>query len=304
MRKLPRPRAWFLWLSFGIALYYLVPVFQEWRRADWRETPVLEIGVTEERVRGGGYVDVSGRPRAAPTRSRSFVSYQYQVAGERFFGSWRWHGQPVEPFTVLYDPDASHRSALKTVPMSATGRLLGWLWLGIGGLALLLRLAIPAPADGPAEDDEAPLAPLPDQRERKIFRLLVLTDLVVWVALWNAPSWFDRAPVGLLERMDEVFPPLSAAADAVFAEASSLVYGLSVVASLGLLAFWRPARTVYAATWLFWIAYGLLGSASVHHGVEAMLSGTGRLLGGAILALSVFGPIGRAFGARRNPSSD
>jgi hypothetical protein len=305
MRELPRPPAWFLWLSFGIALYYLVPVFQEWRRADWRETPVLEIGVAEERVRGGGYVDVSGRARVAPVSSRRFVSYEYQVAGERFYGSWHWQGQPVDPLTVRYDPEASHRSVLKTEPVTAPGRLFGWLWLGVGGLALVLRLVVPAPAADDSREAADARAPVADRRERKVFRLLVVAELVVSIAFWNLPSWLERAPEGLVERIDGAFPALAPGLQGFFAESSSLAYALAILASLGLLAFWRPARIVYAATWLYWIAYGLLGAASLDHGAEGLLRLLGRLLGGAILALSVCGPVGRAFETGSgSPSSD
>lgn len=298
MRKLVRPPLWLLLLAFGIALYYLVPVFQEWRRSDWRETEMLEPTIVEAE-RSVMAIDSLGRPRMAGRAGTALFSYQYRVADGRFYGSWSGFGTPVLPAKVLYDPDRPRRSVLKTEPVTATGRFIGWLGLGLGGLALALRLLAPAAPVDEAGVIEKRTAQglLPTMLERRAFRLLVITDLAVLIVVLNAWSWLDRAPVGLLERLDDVYPPI--ALEGFLLESHSLVIALSVVGSLGLLAFWRPGRTLYMATWCFWLLSALLGSAAIDYGAEALLRRIGWLMGGAILALSSSGPIGRAFDAGR-----
>jgi hypothetical protein len=142
------------------------------------------------------------------------------------------------------------------------------------------------------DDSKRSLAP--SFRARTGFRLLVLAELFTTffgLVLYQRLVW--RIPEELWERLDAVLPP------GIMVQTYSQWYLLwillSLIASIGLLTFWAPARFLYVIVWCWFLSVAALGSASIDDGLGSSLRMLGHLLGGAIVALCFYGPLSYVF---------
>jgi hypothetical protein len=134
----------------------------------------------------------------------------------------------------------------------------------------------------------------PSFRARAGFRLLVLADLFTMFlgqVLYQRLVW--RIPEELWEHLDAVLPPGIIAQ--TYSQWFLLWILLSLIASIGLLTFWAPARFLYVIVWCWFLSAAALGSATIDDGLGSSLSMLGHLLGGAIVALCFYGPLSYVF---------
>ncbi|MDY7092391.1 MAG: DUF2007 domain-containing protein [Acidobacteriota bacterium] len=156
----------------------------------------------------------------------------------------------------------------------------------------------------PEADGEAAVAQNeqePSQRAKKVFQLLVLVEFLSYgIGSFLYDEMVLRIPDRLWEMLDEALPP------GFLTFASSELYTVTffawALASLGMLLFLRPARLFYAALWVWILALAAWSTASIDYGWSGFWSLLGHLLGGAIIALSFYGPISVAF--KKGISSD
>jgi len=126
----------------------------------------------------------------------------------------------------------------------------------------------------------------------KVLRLLILADAVLVVAAIVS----DLATRGMLSpELLRALTEVEEALPLVLVLGGLLVLVLMVVAWIGLWLFWRPARTIYLASWvlglLLTIFLGPYIETGITHALESLNSG----VGGAILALVYFSEIARRF---------
>lgn len=136
----------------------------------------------------------------------------------------------------------------------------------------------------------------PSPVEQAVFRTLVLVHVLVGALRTRLETGFDRLPWSLIEEVDRFLEP--SPLWETFADLVPAPLVLHWVSAIGLLAFWNPARMVYAALWVWWVLSALFGPVYLDFGGDAALRLVDRLLGGAILGFSFFGPISSAFTAR------
>lgn len=140
-------------------------------------------------------------------------------------------------------------------------------------------------------------AELPTPGELTVFRSLVLVHVLLGVLRRRLETGFDLLPWSLIEEIDRFLEPNPLWE--TFADLMPAVFVLHLASEIGLLATWGPARKVYAGLWIWWLLSLYLGPAGVDFGGDAALRLIERLLGGVILAFCFYGPVARAFTARR-----
>lgn len=293
-----RPSLLYVWLPLGLAAYCFATLLEDAREGDWRETPATALTA----VGTGGRVvtrDVLGRPRTRWTEGHSVLRYRYTVESRPHKGYWNGSVPPVEPATVLYDPDRPERSTLKTRPAGAAFHVVGWGGLVLGLAAFALRRR---PRDAPAPASSSEQAAEPRQRARTVFRLLVLAELAILLARQGFHFATYRVPMDVYDQIDQHLQP--GPLREMAADLYPVAILLSVIASLGLLTFWRPARQLLLLTWCWSLAVSWFADASIDYGFDAFLRLLGRLLGGAIIALSFYGPLATAFKTREPPADE
>lgn len=290
---LHKPSRLYVWLPLGLAAYCFVAVIDDARKSDWRKVPAQDLVSVQT---GEGFEtirDVLGRPQTKWTGGRSVLRYRYVVDGTAYGGSWNGGVRLVRPVSVLYDPDDPERSTLEIRRPGPVVQGLGWASLALGLTALILRRKLPEASvePPPSEHPEEP-----SSRARSTFRGLVITDFSIHLIrrLFDLPG--GRLPGDVLLQIDRHLPPGPLQKTAV--DLYPVAFLLALFASLGLLSFWRPARHLYVITWCWWLAVGGLSVASIDYGLDGFLRHLSWLLGGAIVAVSFYGPIGRAFEAR------
>lgn len=294
LERIPRPSRLYGWLALGLAAYCFAEVIGDWRTRGWLETPAEEVwlaSTSQRRV----VRDTLGRPRTRWAESHPVLGYRYRIEGATYRGFWNGSGQLLEPVVVVYDPAHPAQSTLRTPPTSPAIHAVGWASLAFGFLVFGLRRV--------RRDARARVAPTegeqPTRRERTVFRALVLTDLAILLVRQGIEKSVDRVPPEVWEQIAEHLEP--GPLYEMSGDLYPVAFGLTLIASLGLLTFWRPARQLYLLTWCWWLAVTWFGDPWIDFGFEAFLRQAGRLLGGAILAMSFYGPVGKAFTARRRP---
>lgn len=297
------------WVALGLAIYYLSSVIDQWRKADWDETPALEMWLTTK-SRPRVSRDAMGRPRGEGVENREAVAYSYAVDGTTHQGTWSGGALPPEPIMVVYDPDDPGRSALRGPPLSPLVQALGWIGLALALAVFAVRWVgrgkgARSRPEGGAAIGRADGERLPTGAERAVYRGLVFAELALFSIRQGREAAVDRIPSGVWEQIDRSLQP--GPLQEMFADLYPVAVFLGPISSLGLLVFWRPARQLYVVTWSWWLADRWLAGATIQFGFDAFLMLLGRLLGGAILALSFYGPIGAAFTTRQesgSPSED
>lgn len=157
--------------------------------------------------------------------------------------------------------------------------------------------------DGSMADGVPPSPRHPDWRARRAFRLLVVADLAAlllrglivppWLAAIDDETWaaLDRAlptTEWMIRYSEATFDPFL------------LIAGLSAV---GLLAFKRWGRTLFVLLLAESIVVGAFTLPVIEYGWLYSLQLLGRLTAGAIVALSFYGPVARAFNRRGRPAT-
>ena len=151
----------------------------------------------------------------------------------------------------------------------------------------------------PADDASVSTVPV---RAKRVFRALVLCELLVWLLV--VMSWEPfarRVPEQLWGQIDAALP--SVIPVNVFDDVFPTLLLLSIGVSIGLLAFWSPSRYLYVLLWCWFLFAAAFGPADVDYGLPAFLSTLDHLLGGAIIALAFSSPVRRAFERRARPPS-
>jgi len=290
---LHKPSRLYVWLPLALATYCFVTVIDDARKSDWRKVPAQDLATVRT---GEGFEtvrDLLGQPQARWTGGHPVLRYRYVVDGTAYRGSWNGGVPLVRPVSVLYDPDHPERSTLEIRPPGPVVQGLGWASLALGLTALILRRKLPEASEEPPPSEHSEE---PSNRARWTFRGLVITESSIHVIrrLFDLPG--GRLPGDVLLQIDRHLPPGPLLKTAV--DLYPVAFLLTLFASLGLLSFWRPARHLYLITWSWWLAIGGLSVVSIDSGLDGFLRHLGWLLGGAIIAVSFYGPIGRAFEAR------
>ena len=149
-------------------------------------------------------------------------------------------------------------------------------------------------------DDAGVSAPSP--RAKRVFRALVLCELLVWLlAVMSWEPFARRVPEPLWDQIDAVLP--SAIPVNVFTDSYPTFMLLWVAASIGLFAFWSPSRYLYVLLWGWSLFAAAFGPAELDYGLPSFLSTLDHLLSGAIIALAFSSPVRRAFARRARPPS-
>ena len=290
-----RPSLLYVWLPLALAAYCFATLIDDARKASWRETPAQMVSVVD--TQGPMVVrDTLGRPKTRWTSGPSVLQYRYSVDGRPYKGHWNGSVWPLEPMIVLYDPEHPQRSSLAEPPAGTAFHAVGWSSLIVGLTAFGLRrrsrhALAPTP---PSEDVE-----VASGRARTVFRLLILGELAILLIRSGFESAAERMPLDVWDQVDRHLQP--AFLEEMFADLYPAAWVLAVLASLGLLSFWRPARQLYVLTWCWWLASNWSVGPSIDFGGNGFLLRASWLLGGAIAALSFYGPIARAFKVRRRP---
>lgn len=142
----------------------------------------------------------------------------------------------------------------------------------------------------------------PPARAKRVFRALVLCELLVWFSgLMAWEPFVRRVPPQLWDQLEAALPPVIPGS--LFADAFPTLLLLSIGVSIGLLAFWSPSRYLYVLLWCWVLFSTAFGPAQVDYGLPAFLSTLDHLLGGAIIALAFSSPVRRAFERRARPPS-
>lgn len=146
------------------------------------------------------------------------------------------------------------------------------------------------------EATDADDLPEPSERDRNVFRALIVAQLLAVVLGIGLTYRQDPIPGSVFEQIDAIRPPLLSSE--TLAGSYFVWMGLSVVASLGMFLFWSSSRYFYLAAQAGYLAYAALGPAGVGGGLPSFFSGVEILLSGAILALAFSSPIRGAFERR------
>lgn len=156
--------------------------------------------------------------------------------------------------------------------------------------------------DEPIAEDAPPLAPLASRRARLAFRLLVLGELALVLSHWFVdPEWQARISDGTWDALWTALPAAGWSDPLLSVMPATPL--LSLVAAIGLVAFWSPARTLYVLVVGYWLLVSLGGGPSLGYGIQSFVGGVESVTTGAILALSFYGPIAQGFTRRRRAGS-
>ncbi len=143
----------------------------------------------------------------------------------------------------------------------------------------------------PSESEEAPSHDLMVAKRR--FRAFVVLDLALMAIVTRlANRSYAELPPEVLKYLWS--QETSANLTLFFNQFYYPMLALQVLVAIGLLNFWRPARALYAFTWIWWLAEYSWGPL-LRPALGALLSSLNALVGGAIIACSFLDPLRRVF---------
>lgn len=157
------------------------------------------------------------------------------------------------------------------------------------------------PSGEPPPPETTP-ADLLAPQARSAFRFLIVADLALRLFRWFVvPRWAARISDDTWGRLDAALPSPEWVVD--YRIQTDIVFlGLYVVAAIGLSTFFSWARILYVLLLAEALVLGFIAGPAIDYGIHSSATLLGRWLSGALVALSFYGPIARAFERRPRES--
>ena len=134
------------------------------------------------------------------------------------------------------------------------------------------------------------------QLPKTVFRVLVVGEIVLGVLsilVYSFTQFTLPEPLRAYEEMDS--QTAVTARELILVALAALLLVLILISSIGLILFWRPARTLFAFTVIFGLLITPFFGPHVNTGWDTPLEEAASIITGIILALAYYSPLSVLF---------